>query len=61
MSSGNVEINRFRTQHTAECERCDGLDPDSTRERCRVHAEQTGHIVWYLIEDTTVYKRKGPS
>jgi hypothetical protein len=50
-----LAVKRFRFGHVAECEGCHELDPDSTRERCRVHVEQTGHTVRFVIEDTTVY------
>lgn len=57
MSAG-VSIQRFRYEHTAECENCDRLNPGSTRERCRVHVQQTGHTVRFVIEDVTKYKPK---
>ena len=50
-----VVIKRFRYGHVAECEGCDRLHPDSTRERCRVHVQQTGHKVRFVIEDVTTY------
>ena len=51
-----VRILRFRMQGMAECEGCDKLHPDSTRERCRVHVQQTGHVTRFTIEDVTKYK-----
>ncbi len=54
-----VTIRRFRSRGVAECEGCGKLHPDSTRERCRVHVEQTGHKVRFAIEDVTVYEREG--
>jgi hypothetical protein len=56
-----VTIRRFRHAGTAECEGCDKLHPDSTRERCRVHAEQTGHKVRFTVEDVTTYERPRPA
>jgi hypothetical protein len=53
--SSNVTIERFRYGHAAECEGCTELDPDATRAECRAHVEQTGHLVRYVIEDTTKY------
>lgn len=53
----SVRIERFRSDGMAECEGCDDLHPDSTRERARQHADRTGHTTRYLIEDTTVYRR----
>ena len=47
---------RVRHEGMAECEQCDRLHPDSTRERCRIHVNQTGHTVRFVIEDVTVYK-----
>ena len=55
--SNAVAIKRYRNYGAiADCEQCDKLHPDSTRERCRVHVQQTGHTVRYLIEDVTVYR-----
>jgi hypothetical protein len=51
-----ITIKRFRYPGAAECEGCDKLHPDSTRERCRVHAQTTGHKVRFLIEDVTTYE-----
>ena len=51
-----LKITRFRSHSYSECEGCDKLHPDSTRERCRLHAQQTGHVVRFTIEDVTVYK-----
>lgn len=50
-----VTAKRFRYPATAQCENCNDLHPDSTRERCRVHVQQTGHKVRFLIEDVTTY------
>jgi hypothetical protein len=55
--SKGVAIERFRQQHVAECENCDKLHPESTRERCRVHVQLTGHTVRFVIEDVTKYQR----
>jgi hypothetical protein len=55
-----VNIERFRSQTTAECEQCDRLHPDSTRERARQHAAVLGHTVHVVIEDTTVYRKAQP-
>jgi len=52
----HVTINRFRYGHMAQCEQCNQLHPDSTRERCRLHVQQTGHKVRFLIEDVTTYE-----
>ena len=54
-----ITIKRFRYRGMAECEGCDKLHPDSTRERCRVHAQTTGHKVRFLIEDVTTYELAG--
>lgn len=51
-----VTIKRFRYHGTAECENCRQFDPDSTRERCRAHVQQTGHRVRFLVEDVTTYE-----
>ena len=47
---------RFRQPGIAECENCNDLHPDSTRERCRVHVHQTGHTVRFVVEDVTKYR-----
>ena len=57
MFQKRITIQRQRGGGVAECEGCDRLHPDSTRERCRVHADRTGHTVRYVIEDVTIYKR----
>lgn len=54
-----VAITHFRHQGTAECENCQRLHPDSTRERCRVHVQQTGHTVRFIVEDVTKYEARG--
>jgi hypothetical protein len=51
-----VAIKRFRYPGTAECEGCDEIHPDSTRDRCRVHVQQTGHRVRFVIEEVTTYE-----
>jgi hypothetical protein len=56
-----VVIKHFRHRGMAECEQCSNLHPDSTRERCRVHVQQTGHHVRFVIEDVTTYDPAGPS
>lgn len=56
-----VVIKRFRHQGTAECEGCNRLHPDSTRERCRAHVRATGHKVRFVIEDVTAYDPAEPS
>jgi hypothetical protein len=58
--SWQVEIKRMRYPGMAECETCNGLHPDSTRERCRQHADQfPGHHVRYVVEEVTFYERSG--
>ena len=51
-----VTIAHIRYPGVAECENCAALHPDSTRERCRVHVQQTGHHVRFAIEDVTRYE-----
>ena len=51
-----LTVERFRYQGMAECENCNDLHPDSTRERCRVHVQRTGHTVHFVIEDVTKYR-----
>lgn len=53
-----VEITRSKSEATTQCENCDGLNPEATRERARQHAAATGHIVHVLIEDVTTYMGK---
>ena len=54
----HVEISRQKSDPTTQCENCDRLNPEATRERARQHAAKTGHIVHVLIEDVTTYKPK---
>lgn len=51
----SVDISRYNSPATAECEQCDRVPPDATRARCHLHVRQTGHTVRFVIEDTTVY------
>jgi hypothetical protein len=53
----HVEISRQRSNGMVECETCE-LNPDCTRERARQHALHTGHVVHFVIEDSTTYRRK---
>lgn len=55
MSAG-VKITRVNMLPTAECENCNKLNPEATRERCRVHVQKTGHTVRFIIEDVTRYE-----
>ena len=50
-----LAVGRFRYPGRAECENCNDLHPGSTRERCRVHVQLTGHKVRFTIEDVTAY------
>lgn len=52
-----VDIERIRTDGRAECDQCKDLNPDSTRERARMHAFLRDHTTRFVIEDTTVYRR----
>jgi hypothetical protein len=53
-----VEIKRMRYPGIAECETCNRLHPDSTRERCRQHADHhPGHRVLFTVEEVTAYHR----
>lgn len=54
--SAAVKITRVRMLPLAECENCDALSPEATRERSRVHVQQTGHTVRFIIEDVTRYE-----
>ena len=57
-TSYSVDITRQRSGTTAECEGCDQLHPDSTRERVRRHVKLTGHKARVIVEDSTVYVRR---
>jgi hypothetical protein len=58
--TARVEIRRrFRDWGTAECE--DRLPPQCTRERARQHVKEHGHIVRFVITDTTIYQPEGTS
>lgn len=57
--SGGVKITRVRMLPLVECENCGRLSPEATRERCRVHVQQTGHTVRFTIEDVTRYDPQG--
>jgi hypothetical protein len=51
-----VSAVRFSLPPFAECEQCDRLHPEATRQRARLHVRQTGHTVRYTVEDVTKYK-----
>ncbi len=51
-----VTATRRRSDGHTECEQCDRLHPQATRERVRQHVSRTGHTARYIIEDTTVYR-----
>lgn len=53
-STPGLSIRRFRSAGAAKCEQC-GTVREWTRERARQHAAQHGHVVRYVIEDTTIY------
>lgn len=54
MAKGVTRGGRGRTDGKATCEGCD-FQAECTRERARLHVEQTGHIVHYVIRDITTY------
>lgn len=60
--SATVKITRLRYHGVAECETpsCP-LSADATREECRAHTRETGHITRFLIEDSTRYEPEGAS
>jgi ATP-dependent Clp protease adapter protein ClpS len=60
MTAG-VEIHRYHDEGVAECQNCDRLPAECTRERARQHARQRGHTVHFVITDTTVYRPEGTS
>lgn len=51
-----VEISRVKLPQAVECEGCDILRSDATRERARQHAKTTGHTVRVSVEQVTVYR-----
>ncbi|TDC35679.1 hypothetical protein E1211_15350 [Micromonospora sp. 15K316] len=51
-----LDISRLTNPPSVECEQCDRLRPDATRERARLHVHQTGHTVRVLVEHVTVYR-----
>ena len=54
--SRKVNIERIRYDGPAVCETCGGLHPNSTRERCRLHADRNpGHRVQFVVEECTIY------
>ena len=55
MSAG-VKITHLRMLAAVECVNCSARHPEATRERCRVHVQQTGHTVRFIIEDVTRYE-----
>lgn len=58
--SAPLKITRSRSATTASCEQCDRLHPEATRERVRLHVNQTGHTAHVLIEDLTTYRPISP-
>lgn len=51
-----IKITRLTLPPSAECEDCDVLAADATRERARLHVQQSGHTVRISIEHVTVYR-----
>jgi hypothetical protein len=54
-----IEISRRRSPGMVECENCDRLPIDATRERARQHADRNQHLVRVLVEDVTTYRPTG--
>ncbi|MEV5819232.1 hypothetical protein AB0L22_08665 [Micromonospora haikouensis] len=50
-----VSIRRSTSRPMAQCENCDRLSINATRERVRRHVQQTGHTAWVVVEDQTQY------
>ncbi|BCJ45354.1 hypothetical protein GCM10010168_86230 [Actinoplanes ianthinogenes] len=61
MASRRIQVDRFKSKGRAQCEECGGPPRQWTRERARVHADLKRHTVRFVIEDTTIYSRKGSS
>jgi hypothetical protein len=57
--SKRIEITRRRSAGKVECENCDHLPIDATRERARQHADSAQHLVRVLVEDVTTYRPTG--
>lgn len=53
-----VDIARGALPPAANCENCDSLPADATRERVRQHVAQTGHTAWVVVEQYTRYQPK---
>lgn len=51
-----VVIFRARMEPRAECDQCESLHPESTRQRVRQHVQTTGHRARVVVEDITVYR-----
>ncbi len=50
-----VQINRRRSAGMAECEQCDNLVVDATRPEAIRHASERGHLVHFIVEDSSTY------
>ncbi len=50
-----MRTNRRRSAGMAECEQCDKLAIDASRAKAIEHASEHGHLVHFLVEDTSTY------
>jgi hypothetical protein len=55
-----LNISHLKLPHTVECDDCTALRAESTLERARQHAKNTGHTVRVVAEHVTVYRRSEP-
>lgn len=39
----------------AECEQCEALPVDATRDEAMRHAADRGHLVHFIVEDSSTY------
>lgn len=50
-----IESRRHRSEGMAECEQCNDLAVDASRTDAMRHASKRGHLVHFIVEDSTVY------
>lgn len=53
-----VDIRHHKNPSMAQCEGCDALPINATRERVRQHVTKTGHTAWVVVEHETSYRPK---
>lgn len=50
-----VTRSRRRSAGMADCEQCNDLSIEASRDEAMKHAGERGHVVHFIVEDTSVY------